>query len=94
MKSRIWPLAGVGLLCSCLQGWAQEGSPLQPRPDQVRQTQPPRIGYYEDVPRRYPSRWERNRYACGRWAEQQLDYRRALEKCLARRGIRQEQLRW
>ncbi|MNJ45181.1 hypothetical protein D3C77_402660 [compost metagenome] len=94
MKSRIWQLAGVASLwiSFSLQVWAQEGSPLQSRPDQVRQTQPPRVGYYEDIPRRgndWYRRQERDRYLCGRWAEQQLNYRRALAKCLAERGIRQ-----
>ncbi|WP_425313027.1 hypothetical protein [Pseudomonas putida] len=91
MKSRIWQLAGVGLLCisSSLQVWAQDGSPLQSRPDQVRQTQSPRIGYYEDIPHRAEyeyRRQERDRRECGRWAEQQNDLRRAFNACLRKRG--------
>ncbi|WP_342624138.1 DUF6515 family protein [Pseudomonas alkylphenolica] len=30
---------------------SQGASPLQSRPDEVRQTQPPRTGYYQDIPR-------------------------------------------
>ena len=69
MKSSIWPLAGVGLLCLSLNVQAQgdrhgpqqdangderppASSPLNSRPDQVQQTQPPRQGHYQDVPRR------------------------------------------
>ena len=69
MKSRIWQVAGVGLLCLSLGVQAQDerrgpqqdpnggerppaSSPLNARPDEVRQTQPPRQGYYQDVPRR------------------------------------------
>ncbi|NER61121.1 glycine zipper family protein [Pseudomonas sp. MAFF212428] len=69
MKSSIWPLAGVGLLCLSLNVQAQgdrhgpqpdpnggdrppAASPLNARPDEVRQTQPARQGYYQDVPRR------------------------------------------
>ncbi|MEG0245956.1 MAG: DUF6515 family protein [Pseudomonas sp.] len=70
MKSRIWCMAGVGLLCISInlqalaegpggprdghggQGGEQQGSsPLQSRPDEVRQTQQPRTGYYQDIPR-------------------------------------------
>ncbi|WDY58626.1 DUF6515 family protein [Pseudomonas sp. PSKL.D1] len=66
MKSRIWQLAGVGLLGLGLSVAAQAqgpgeghghqdpngpgGSPLNSR-DEVRQTQPPRQGYYQDIPR-------------------------------------------
>jgi hypothetical protein len=57
MKSYIWRLAGVGLLCSSISLLAlaegQGGSPLQSRPDEVRQTQAPRTGYYQDIPRRH-----------------------------------------
>lgn len=65
MKSRIWHLAGVGLLCLSVNVLAQGdrhgpgpqdpnagggGSlPIQPRPDEVRQTQPPRQGHYQDI---------------------------------------------
>jgi len=69
MKSSIWPLAGVGLLCLSLNVQAQgdrhgpqqdpnggerppASAPLNSRPDQVQQTQPPRQGHYQDVPRR------------------------------------------
>lgn len=55
MKSCIWRLAGVGLLCSniSLPVLAEgQGSPLQSRPDEVRQSQEPRTGYYQDIPRR------------------------------------------
>lgn len=74
MKSRIWQLAGVGLLGMAVTlGALAEGpgdghdgggggqgrqdpngapsSPLNSR-DEVRQTQPPRQGYYQDIPRR------------------------------------------
>jgi hypothetical protein len=84
MKSRIWRLAGVGLLCVSVSaqtlaegqgpqdqqgehsgGGGQHGysgehsgrgehggsSPLQSKPDEVRQTQQPRQGYYQDIPR-------------------------------------------
>ncbi|NIF19027.1 DUF6515 family protein [Pantoea sp. Cy-639] len=65
MRSRIWQLAGVGLLgmAMSLGAMAQgpgdgpqelnggRGSPLNSR-DEVRQTQPPRQGYYQDIPRR------------------------------------------
>ncbi|CAG8868456.1 hypothetical protein PS627_03034 [Pseudomonas fluorescens] len=72
MKSRIWQLAGVGLLslgvsCSASAQGPSEGhggqgpqdpnsggrgsSPLNSR-DEVRQTQPPRQGNYQDIPRR------------------------------------------
>lgn len=79
MKSRIWQLAGVGLLGLSIslgalaegpgeghgergqQGQA-EGTPgrsLNSR-DEVRQTQPPRQGYYQDIPRRHGDnhQWE------------------------------------
>ncbi|WP_449431022.1 DUF6515 family protein [Pseudomonas putida] len=60
MKSRIWQLAGVGLLglgisLGALAQGPQDpnggggGSPLNSR-DEVRQTQAPRQGYYQDVP--------------------------------------------
>ncbi|MFK0089030.1 hypothetical protein ACIQUS_17270 [Pseudomonas sp. NPDC090755] len=56
MMSCIWRLAAAGLLCAGVNGQVladgQGGSPLQSRPDEVRQTQPPRTGYYEDIPRR------------------------------------------
>ncbi|QYX47034.1 glycine zipper family protein [Pseudomonas tussilaginis] len=57
MKSTIWHLLGIGLLCSSLPVLAEEqgGSPLQSRPDEVHQTQDPRTGYYQDIPRRYES---------------------------------------
>ena len=56
MKSRIWRLAGVGLLCVSVSAQTlAEGqggsSPLQDKPDEVRQTQQPRQGYYQDIPR-------------------------------------------
>ncbi|CAK9887382.1 hypothetical protein PS652_00174 [Pseudomonas fluorescens] len=65
MKSRVWRMAGVGFLCMSVnlpllaegQGAAHGGSPLQSRPDEVRQTQEPRIGYYQDIPRRNDSRY-------------------------------------
>lgn len=62
MRSRIWQLAGVGLLGMGLSlgALAQgpedpnggRGSPLNSR-DEVRQSQPPRQGYYQDIPRRH-----------------------------------------
>ncbi|MBI6899836.1 hypothetical protein JET64_23775 [Pseudomonas putida] len=74
MSSRIWRLAGVGLLGLGISlgalaegpgeghdghggqqeqgGGERRGSPLNSR-DEVRQTQPPRQGYYQDIPRRY-----------------------------------------
>jgi hypothetical protein len=76
MKSRIWQLAGVGLLGLSISlgalaqgpneghgghpgngpedpnGGGTASSPLNSR-DEVRQTQPPRQGYYQDIPRRY-----------------------------------------
>ncbi|MNF58993.1 MULTISPECIES: DUF6515 family protein [unclassified Pseudomonas] len=75
MKSRIWRMAGVGVMCVSVstpllagnQGPTQQpqpnqqGSdqpspssnlPIQGRPDAVRQTQEPRPGYYQDIPRR------------------------------------------
>lgn len=68
MKSRIWQLAGVGVLCLSMNAVAQgerhgsgEGggdgggnpaSAIQPRTGEVQQTQPPRQGYYQDIPRR------------------------------------------
>lgn len=57
MKSYIWHLAGIGLLGTSLSVLAegQGGSPLQSRPDEVRQTQEPRTGYYQDIPRRNDS---------------------------------------
>ncbi|MBC3411394.1 hypothetical protein HU720_08765 [Pseudomonas sp. SWRI51] len=69
MRSRIWQLAGVGLLGLGISlgalaqgpgdgpqdpnanGNGGRGSPLNSR-DEVRQTQPPRQGYYQDIPRR------------------------------------------
>lgn len=72
MKSRIWQLAGVGLICLGVQhsalaqgpneghggpgpqdpnGGGHGSSPLNSR-DEVRQTQPARQGYYQDIPRR------------------------------------------
>ena len=71
MKSRIWQLAGVGLVALSISlGALAQGpdeahgghggdpngapagrSPLNSR-DEVRQTQPPREGYYQDIPRR------------------------------------------
>ena len=81
MKSRIWPLAGVGLLGLSISlgalaqgpdeghgghggngphdpnGVATGSSPLNSR-DEVRQTQPPRQGYYQDIPRRPGGDWQ------------------------------------
>ena len=79
MKSRIWQLAGVGLLGLSIslgalaegpgeghgergqQGQADgmPGRSLNSR-DEVRQTQPPRQGYYQDIPRRHGDnrQWE------------------------------------
>ena len=59
MKSRIWQLAGVCLLGVSLSALAQgpdeghggNGRPLNSR-DEVRQTEPARQGYYQDIPRR------------------------------------------
>ncbi|MFK3772167.1 DUF6515 family protein [Pseudomonas sp. NPDC089406] len=69
MRSRIWQLAGVGLLGMVISlgalaqgpgdgpqdpngnGNGGRGSPLNSR-DEVRQTQQPRQGYYQDIPRR------------------------------------------
>lgn len=73
MKSRIWHLAGVGLLCLSMvvqaqderrgphdgnggQGGSNGGGgesslPIQAKPNEARQTQPPRQGYYQDIPR-------------------------------------------
>jgi len=63
MKSRIWQLAGVGLLGLSIslgamaegpgEGHGNEGTPgraLNSR-DEVQQTQPARQGYYQDIPR-------------------------------------------
>lgn len=63
MKSRIWQLAGVGLLGLSIslgamaegpgEGHGNEGGPgrsLNSR-DDVQQTQPARQGYYQDIPR-------------------------------------------
>ncbi|PWB34411.1 hypothetical protein DCO48_06840 [Pseudomonas sp. SDI] len=60
MKSRIWHLAGVGLFCMSMGVLAQgeqgaAASPLQSKPDEVRQTQEPRQGYYQDIPRGNPN---------------------------------------
>lgn len=72
MKSRIWQLAGVGLLGLSIslgalaegpgeghgergqqmQGEGGPGRSLNSR-DEVRQTQPPRQGYYQDIPHRH-----------------------------------------
>ncbi|MCE5975328.1 DUF6515 family protein [Pseudomonas sp. JR33AA] len=72
MTSRIWQLAGVGLLGLSIslgalaegpgeghgergqqgQGEGGPGRSLNSR-DEVRQTQPPRQGYYQDIPRRH-----------------------------------------
>lgn len=53
MKLRVRCLA---VLCASLAlpvvAQEQGGSPLQSRPDEVRQTQTPRPGYYQDIPRR------------------------------------------
>ncbi|KDN97353.2 DUF6515 family protein [Pseudomonas donghuensis] len=61
MKSRVWRMAGVGLLCMSvnlpLLAEGQGASPLQSRPDEVRQTQAPRTGYYQDIPRRNDNRY-------------------------------------
>ncbi|MDO7909963.1 hypothetical protein Q6A49_05380 [Pseudomonas sp. 22-AL-CL-001] len=61
MTSRVWQWAALTVCCmaSGLPAWAQDPnagpgpghSPLQSR-DEVRQTQPPRPGYYQDIPRR------------------------------------------
>lgn len=70
MVTRVWQLAGVGLLCMGISlaavaqgpgdGHGGHGSqdpngagssPLNSR-DEVRQTQPPRQGHYQDIPRR------------------------------------------
>ncbi|MGH8439192.1 MAG: DUF6515 family protein, partial [Pseudomonas sp.] len=55
MKLQSRRLAVVGLLCASLKqpllAEGQGGSPLQSRPDEVRQTQEPRTGYYQDIPR-------------------------------------------
>ncbi|KIY40338.1 hypothetical protein TZ03_12950 [Pseudomonas sp. 10-1B] len=64
MKSRIWQLAGVGLLglgisLGALAQGLGEGGPgrsLNSR-DEVRQTQPPRQGYYQDIPRHHGNGW-------------------------------------
>ncbi|AYG46803.1 hypothetical protein DV532_21945 [Pseudomonas sp. Leaf58] len=64
MKSRIWQLAGVGVLglSSSVGAMAEgpgEGAPgrsLNSR-DEVHQTQPPRQGYYQDIPRRHGNGW-------------------------------------
>lgn len=66
MKSRIWRVAGVGLVWASVSVPTQAGNqehpqnpstaaelPIQSRPDSVRQTQEPRPGYYQDVPRRH-----------------------------------------
>ncbi|TDF85831.1 DUF6515 family protein [Pseudomonas sp. H9] len=54
MKLRVKCLA---VLCASLTlpvGAQEQGSsPLQSRPDEVRQTQAPRPGYYQDIPRRH-----------------------------------------
>jgi len=60
MTSRIWQLAGVGLLGLSISlgalaegpGEGPSGRSLNSR-DEVRQTQPPRQGYYQDIPRRH-----------------------------------------
>ncbi|MNO57080.1 hypothetical protein D3C76_476070 [compost metagenome] len=61
MKSRSRQWAGVGLLGLVISlgasaedpnGGSVGRSPLTSR-DEVRQTQPPREGYYQDIPRRY-----------------------------------------
>ncbi|ROL76736.1 DUF6515 family protein [Pseudomonas vranovensis] len=61
MKSRVWRMAGVGVLCMSvslpLLAEGQGASPLQSRPDEVRQTQEPRTGYYQDIPRRNDNRY-------------------------------------
>ncbi|AXM96584.1 DUF6515 family protein [Pseudomonas plecoglossicida] len=81
MKSRIWQLAGVGLLGLSVSlgalaqgpneehgghagngphdpnGGATGTSPLNSR-DEVWQTQPPRQGYYQDIPRRPGGDWQ------------------------------------
>lgn len=76
MKSCIWRLAGVGLFCVSMSALAQgerygqqpsngeeqptASLPIQSRPDEVRQTQQPRQGYYQDIPRRngYNQHWQ------------------------------------
>lgn len=60
MTSRIWQLAGVGLLGLSISlgalaeepGEGPPGRSLNSR-DEVRQTQPARQGYYQDIPRRH-----------------------------------------
>lgn len=67
MTSRIWQLAGVGLLGLGISLGALAEGPGDPGPgrplnarDEVRQTQPPRQGYYQDIPRRHGDehRWQ------------------------------------
>ncbi len=64
MTSRIWQLAGVGLLGLGISLGALAEGPGDPGPgrplnarDEVRQTQPPRQGYYQDIPRRHGNGW-------------------------------------
>ena len=77
MRSSIWQLAGVGLLGMGLSlgAFAQgpedpnggRGSPLNSR-DEVRQTQPPRQGYYQDIPRRHGDERYYGQRPGGDWA--------------------------
>lgn len=60
MKSRIWQLAGVGVLGLSISLGAMAEGPGERAPgrslnsrDEVQQTQPPRQGYYQDIPRRH-----------------------------------------
>lgn len=73
MKSPIWPMVGVALVCMAIglpaaaqaphggpgeqepqdPNAGQGSSPLRSR-DEVRQSEPPRQGYYQDIPRRGP----------------------------------------
>jgi len=60
MKSRIWQLAGVGVLGLSISLGALAEVPVEGAPgrslnsrDEVQQTQPPRQGYYQDIPRRH-----------------------------------------
>ncbi|UVJ43433.1 hypothetical protein NVV94_23235 [Pseudomonas sp. LS1212] len=73
MKSCIWRLAGFGLLGLSVsaQSLAEEpgSSPLQSKPDEVRQTQTPRRGYYQDIPRHWQAGGQGARHDDRRWPD-------------------------